>query len=88
VYSAAHLAVRHHERLGLFRVCDVGVSEKGGLKKFWVLTGKGRKLLKFFCEEKLDFWRVLGLGLVLGHSKAFMLYVLIGLLALAALGKR
>ena len=50
-YSGVHKAVWRHARLGLLRISNVEVSEKNCAKKFWVLTEKGRVLLKLFSEE-------------------------------------
>lgn len=54
LYSAVVRSIKKHERLGLVAVSEAGLSVKGGPKKFWVLTDKGRSLLKLFSEGDAD----------------------------------
>ena len=45
--------------------------------------------LRLLKRKRVSFWRFLGLGLVLGHSKPFKVLLVIGLLRiLATWGKR
>ena len=51
-YSGIHPQVVKLRNLGLITLAFTGRTERNsGVKKFWVLTEKGRVLLKLFSEE-------------------------------------
>ena len=52
-YSGAHKQVRSLERLGLIVLTYSGLNYKGTIKKLFILTDKGRSLLRLFPPEAL-----------------------------------
>ena len=53
-YSGVFSQVNKLLKLGLITWAFTGSSCKGGVKKFWVLTKKGRLLLELFPEKETD----------------------------------